>query len=571
MGRKVGRPTARGMASDALTAIVARRDQLFAEVYSEAVAAMPEECRVDHVDEPVDAVPCLDAVRLAIETLGEQYAQAMGIYSWLFWLRRLPPTVFSGDLATSRPYRQALAEVLSARTTHAEYFGSSKARVVFPPVTDSQMESLMKLCGIATALATIHSVIRRAGKGQRVQWFGKRLPWVVPDPALDEMIDLYDHRNLTGGLRAGTRSFKFYPLFTEIEPSYEGAVALVVNHLREIAPVPYWRGPARAVTQSDIRQGRYIAGAMTATDIRNLLQLSAITPTWNDPGLASLLIFLRILFLVIFESGWGPEWNPLPSVGYLVIPSEGLTEIMQRLLPVVSVDLAQLLPGAVPENAQQVLADVANLEASSWPLIRGSIIRWAGDQVAIDVDAASDRLDRMLTIPNRLGGNFVNARATHFEHHVQEQIDRTPWVPELPLRALWSRTLRINRTDITDIDAMAVRGSTILFVSCKSILYTPEYDGGDYNSVRNVRTNLEEYDVEWQARISVLRNSPIGDNYDLTGYELYGVVCTPHVSFVHKQQARVVISCGERHLRATCTAYELRDFLEATDDISGAL
>jgi hypothetical protein len=571
MKRKIGRPTARGMVSDALTGIVARRDHLFAEAFSEAVAVMPEECRVDHVDDPVDAVPSLAAVRLAIEALGERYAQAMGSYSWLFWLRRLPPTVFSGGLATSGPYRQALAEVLSARTTHAEHFEASKARVVIPPMNDSQMESLMKLCGIATALAAVHSVIRRAGKGQRVQWFGERLPWVVPDPALDEMIDLYDQRNLTGGLRAGTRSFKFHPLFTEIEPIREGAIALVVNHLREISPVPYWRGPARAVTRSDIRQGRYIAGAMTVADIRNLIQLSATVPTWADPGLASLLILLRSLFLIIFDSGWGPEWNPLPSIGYLVMPPEGLTEIIQSFLPGVSAGLAQLLPGAMPESAEQVLTDIANLKTSYWPLIRGPIIRLAGDQIAIDIDAASDRLDHMLTIPNRLGGDLVNARATHFEHYIQEQIDQTHWAPEPPLRALWSKTLRIDGMDITDIDAMAVRGSTVLFVSCKSMLYTPEYDGGDYNSVRNIRTNLEEYDVEWQARIAALRRSPVGDNYDLTGCELYGVVCTPHVSFVHEQQARIVMSCGERYLHATCSADELRNFLDMTGTISGAL
>ncbi len=558
------------MASDALTAIVARRDHLFAEAFSEAVAAMPEECRVDHIDDPVDAVAPLAAVRLAIEALGERYAHAMGSYSWLFWLRRLPPTVFSGDLATSGPYRQALAEVLSARTTHTEQFEASKVRVVFPPMTDSQMESLMKLCGIATALATVHSVIRRAGKGQRVQWYGERLPWVVPDLALDEMIDLYDRRNLTGGLRAGTRSFKFYPLFTKIEPTREGTIALVVNHLRKVTPVPYWRGPARTVTRGDIRPGRYIVGGMTATDIRDIIQLSATVPNWADPGLASLLIFLRILFLAIFHSGWGPEWNPLPSVGYLVIPPEGLTEIIQTFLPAVSADLAQLIPGPVPDNAEQVLADLVNLEIGSWPLIRGPIIRWAGDQIAVDIDAATDRLDRMLTIPNRIGGNLVNARAAHFEQYMQGQIDQTPWMPGPPLRALWSKTLRINGKDITDVDAIAARGSTVLLVSCKSILYTPEYDGGDYRPVRNIRTNLEEYDTEWQARIAALRKSPVGDNYDLTGYALYGVVCTPHVSFVHEPQARIVIFSGERYLRATCSAYELRNFLMAADKISGA-
>jgi hypothetical protein len=115
-------------------------------------------------------------------------------------------------------------------------------------------------------------------------------------------------------------------------------------------------------------------------------------------------------------------------------------------------------------------------------------------------------------------------------------IDQTAWAPNSPFRELHRRKLRLNDRPITDVDALAVSGSTILLVSCKSIPYTYEYDGGDYGTVRNVRTRIEVADVEWQQRVDKIRQERSGDNYDFEGYEVYGVVCTPFVvlRIVHK-------------------------------------
>jgi hypothetical protein len=245
--RKGRRPTARRAASDALAGAVARREAIFTETVHEAVSVIPEEYRVDRVTDPVEAVAPLDATRLAVEGLGRRYAQAMGCYSWLFWLRRLPSEVFSGGLATSGPYWRAVAEVMSSWTTTAEYFGDKSFRSVIPPISDSQLESLMKLCSLARLLGTVHGVIRRAGKGESVRWLRHGLPLPVSDPELDEMISLYDERHLSqAGFRAGTQPFKFQPFFAKlIEPGSWEQCALVVREAPEIAPVTYWRGPYR--------------------------------------------------------------------------------------------------------------------------------------------------------------------------------------------------------------------------------------------------------------------------------------------------------------------------------------
>jgi hypothetical protein len=255
--------------------------------------------------------------------------------------------------------------------------------------------------------------------------------------------------------------------------------------------------------------------------------------------------------------GFGPEWNALPSVGFLVIPSADLFESIQARLSTVSADLLEIMPGSAASDAGQVLADVAAIEARPWPLARGPILRVAGAQTAIDVNAATYRIDELMTIPGTGGGALVNARGSHFEQHVQEMIDLTAWAPKSPFRELCRRTLGLNGSPITDVDALAVNGSTVILVSCKSIPYTHEYDGGDYRTVRNVHTRIEQADVEWQQRVDRVRQEKSGDNYDFEGYEVYGVVCTPFVVFTHRPQPRVIIQHMDRFLRATCSVAEL--------------
>ena len=543
--------------------MAARQEAIHAEAIHEAVSAIPEEYRVDRIINPVEAITSLEATRLAIEGLGRHYAQAMGCYSWLFWLRRLPGSVFSGGLATSEPYWRALAEVMSSWTTTPEHFDARSFRSVIPDINDSQLESVMKLCSIARLLGTVHGVMRRAGKGESVRWFRNGLPFSVSDLELDQMINLYDERHFSPAFRAGTQPFKFQPFFTKkIEPGNWEQFALVVYELPGIAPVTYWRGPVSAVKSTQVRPGRFMPGIMSTANLRRLLASSKDISSWKESRrLTSLLILLRALFLITFVKGFGPEWNALPSVGYLMVPSADLVEGIQEGLSTVSADLLDIFPGSVASDARQVLADVSAIEARPWPLARGPILRVAGAQTAIDVNAATYRIDDLMTIPSSGGGALPNARGADFEQYVQEIIDQTSWAPISPFRELCRRTLRLNGKPITDVDALAVNGSAILLVSCKSIPYTYEYDSGDYATVRNVRTHIEQADIDWQQRIDRLRQEKNGDNYNFESYELYGVVCTPFVVFTHRPQTRIIIERTDRFLRAACSVSELARFL----------
>jgi hypothetical protein len=130
------------------------------------------------------------------------------------------------------------------------------------------------------------------------------------------------------------------------------------------------------------------------------------------------------------------------------------------------------------------------------------------------------------------------------------------------IRQLRGKALKISNESVTDVDAIAVSGTTILLISCKSIPHTPELDAGIYDRVRNVRTHLEKSDKEWLERLATFRSSPRGANFDFSGYEIVGVVCVPHIEFTFADQARIVL--GEeagRHLRAVASLSEILTYI----------
>ena len=565
--RGARRPTNYEIIRRTLHPVVVRRLELFEQAKLDAIAAMPKGCRVNQILDPVRAAAPLRTVRLAIENLGSQYAQSMGSYSWLFWLRRLPSEVFSGRLASTGPYVQALAEAMSAFTRTTEEFTATKKRSVIPKLNDSQLEVLMKMCGLATVLAGIHAVIRRAGKGQAVRWSRNDLPFAVSDDKFEKMIELYDQRALSGGEVAGTVAFDWHPLFTRVEATPAGQFALVVYSSGDLQEVPFWIGPASKVKRGVFRPGRYVVGGMTLKELRRLIGLSGGISDWPSRELASLVIFLRTIMMLVLNQDIRAGQS-LPSVGYLVLPTSAISKIIEHELPWNLVDLADLFAGRLPNDAQQVLSDIRALEPSVWPVVKGPILREAGDQTIVDIDSSTQLIDRMLTVPGQYGGNLVNARAEHFEEYVQQIIDQTPWAPDASLRSYRGKTLRLHGKSITDIDAIAVKAKSMILVSCKSVPYTQEYDIGNYNTVRNVRTLLEDADREWRSRLATLVNNPKGDNYNFEDYILYGTVCTPHVAFVYEQQARIVLRTEQHALRATCTVAELKDFLESGGEIT---
>jgi hypothetical protein len=119
---------------------------------------------------------------------------------------------------------------------------------------------------------------------------------------------------------------------------------------------------------------------------------------------------------------------------------------------------------------------------------------------------------------------------------------------------------RLNGTIITDIDALAVKADTLIAISCKSIIYTSEYDKGDYNVIRNGETTVVSALNYWNDVVEELNQQPVGQNFNLSEFKVIkGVVCTPFVLFTSNSAALSETMPG---LRSVCSVEELKTWLE---------
>lgn len=547
--------------STILNKVLDHADDILYAAEQRVIQAMPSDCRTPHITDGAGAQSLLHRARQSAEQVGLEYAQAMGTYSWLFYLRRISPDIVRGHISNTAPYRIALAEVMSTKTILSETYDPSYKRNFVPPLDRQSAEALLGLCGVGVTLQRIHASLRRAGKGQHIIWKADDLPGYIEDSSIDRTISIYDRR-VEEGRGQGENGFeKFYPVATKlVSPVRLSELILTVTHRYPVGPVPQWTGPL-CKPRGKIGNGRYIAGGTSLSAISRMTALASSVSPWADERLASLVLFLRVMFRLIYASDLG-FGSSLPTVGYTVLPTAMLEELAALEISQAKTDLEAMGLNDVPADPAVLLDNIEALPISLWPLTPGPVLRSAGEQTIVDISTASMWLRDLLTVSNAAEGSMIQARADHFELFVQEEIDRSRWRPPESLRDLRGRTLRLSGRMVTDIDAIAMKDNVILLVSCKSMPYTRDLDAGVYNSVRNVRTALKGYDEEWVERVKLFNEYPCGDNYDLRGYRIIGAVCIPFVAYTEVEQTRVVENVGENALRAVCSIGELQQFLQ---------
>ncbi len=193
----------------------------------------------------------------------------------------------------------------------------------------------------------------------------------------------------------------------------------------------------------------------------------------------------------------------------------------------------------------------------------GPVLHYEGEDVVVDVWAFHWHVYVALRINPSTGGSFVNATALEFEEAVQRIVDESPFAPPSALRELRGRTLRIEGRDITDLDALIVVKKTLYLVSCKRFVLGVEYLAGDYRTVRNARSRVELALDEWAARVQEIRGTPVGDNYDFSGYAIDGFVVGPELLFTPRADSREQLQLGIGDLFFTR--------LESFDQLAGML
>lgn len=485
-----------------------------------------------------------------------EMASHYSAYQWLWYFRRLPP-VYGGSLKTTSPYCNMLAEIISGtshKISNDRWTNSSSTTF---PTDDLIVKRILKFVAAIQMLHYYHVLVRWAGKGAIIKIKRFSLPIAIHTSEIEAAVNLYDKR--------AEKSVLFDYWFNS-----SGTVLSSIPKKEEFI------GSFLLVSSLQIPENVHINFNERKCEIKAFfspipMQLARIKELLLDRRLkgesifsvhlGSLLALLRssmICFLIMTEVKWS-----LFNVGYYTMKEDAFKAQVDLCLHACREDLAEFsINMYLPSTAEELLSQLTGMSGQPFPLIPGPILRRDGTVVCVDVLAAAELLQKLLVFPAL--GSAVNARAEDFELMTQSTIDKSPWAPDLKVAAIRRRTLRLNGKDITDIDAIGVKDDTLLIVSCKSITYTLDYDAGDYRSVRNIASNIEESVRYWKNIQDILRKNPIGNNYDISGYKnIFAIVCTPNLFYV---PIGIATENQDAGLLNYCSLNELHCYLDGQHD-----
>ncbi|MFC8678037.1 hypothetical protein ACFUEN_35775 [Streptomyces griseorubiginosus] len=311
--------------------------------------------------------------------------------------------------------------------------------------------------------------------------------------------------------------------------------------------------------------GRFVPRALALGQLRDLLALTGPIAAWWQPQLPALVALLQALS-VYLSHHTGHGWISLTRYGYVSLRRDQLTDYLAQVLPVLRSELDTWFPDHLAAEPDQLLALLDALTMTCWPLTPSPVLHHAGPDIVVDLHASTRHLLALCTIAPEGQGPLVNIRAEHFEQTVQDLIDRSPLKPspQAPRRSLKPRPHGQNT--LTDLHAVGEDGDTLFLVSCKSRPYTGPYDAGEYRTVRNSVTLIEQAVAKWQQVTRSLTEQPQGANYDFSRYRrILGVVCLPHTPYTPLGAATQIIDTrpNGQTLRMACSHNELAAWLDA--------
>src|SRR4030095_12604193 len=148
---------------------------------------------------PEEAFIMLNRARLWLDTHLSNLASGYSALRWLWMMRRIPHHVFSGVLATTFGYDQALAETLTARSQRLESRLEIKREgIISYSILGATVRRVVEFCAAARYLSNLHASLRWAGKGAEFSVKRNARPVVISEPELEDAVRLYDQRSSSG-------------------------------------------------------------------------------------------------------------------------------------------------------------------------------------------------------------------------------------------------------------------------------------------------------------------------------------------------------------------------------------
>jgi hypothetical protein len=507
---------------------------------------------------PEEASIMLNRARLFLETYMSKMVSGYSPLRWLWMMRRLPHHVFSSPLPTTFGYDQALAETLTGRSEKFEsQIEIRKNGTISYSTFGATIRRLAECCAAARYLSSVHAGLRWAGKGSKFVVKQNASPVRVRDEQLEEAVKLYDQRGVSGMpfQRSGTI------LASPSELRHATSILYLHRMEPQLLPVPVEYIPET------------LPGTKTGDEISVLcrshprsVSLEPFTRLSKMPDQLTLWPREAMILILLLWGAWAmisrhrAGFLSVLTRGYLLLDEELLEYFYRPILAEYDAHFGKLFHvNEPPPSTGAFLSEVTNITGSIWPLRTAPIVRREGPITCVDLLAAGECLNAVLEAPIA-DGVIPNVRAQHFELLTQELINRSCWKPTPEILNLRGRPLRFDGASITDIDAIGERNDELLAVSCKAVIYSGEYDSGDYRTVRNVTSAMMNAVKQWQEKMSLLYCKRRGDNFDFSKFsKIIPVVCTPANVYVPIGPATANVAEG---LRAASSVGELAAWIE---------
>lgn len=483
---------------------------------------------------------------------------AYGSVRWLWYLRRTPDELFEGNYGTTLGYDRLLAEVISSKF-NANDLSEKPARVSFPADVHA-FRHLVRYIGRVKHLSNLHSAYRRVGKGGVLD-ASMPIPRVEANEQVEQAIHIYDERHdrlheFTG---AGLG-------MVAIEATIDAIASKSAEHelgaFLSIRCSPSFAGPVTFPDDSGTR----IAGTAQIHHVPQIINLAKILlPLGSEggipqylPKIAPICQLLILMPTIVARVPWA--LSSIVQQGYFFIGEPHLRSIFDTCLGEVVERLAFNTRGFMwPKSFDAWNDAIKSVDAPTWPMAGGKILRPFHENVLIDITGASQALLHRVELTR--SPEIGNIRAKAFELQCQEVINRTHWKPSMKIHDLRGRQLRRNGKTITDIDAVGEKDGVLLLVSCKSIIYDRDYDRGVFKCVRNTQDTIDAAVLNWLKIVDEITRNRSGENFDLAQFkEIIGVVCTPFVGYSSNANT---LAFAKPNLRRCSSILELRDWLAA--------
>lgn len=463
--------------------------------------------------------------------------------TWLVLIRRLSPRALSyaesGTMDYTGDSTERVAENLVG-TAHGESLDMETT-----PASPTVSMRLAKLLALAGMVDSLEGAVRSATKGVKYQVRRRHRPRPVDSDPLRDALREFDLRSDWNSVDDAARLEYITMDGIEGDPPM-----LVAYRFKDGLGVDQtWQGPFSAAQSAEDTVQFTMRAFTTGDETYTVLGRHGVLASFEDPvATASLIVFGNALLRHVFDAD-DAAGTTLPRLGILWIDTELLTSRVNDTLhrPAIAAWLAESAQQAL--SATDVLENVRALYDHGRRSFPGPVVQESGHRMLVDAWAYTWHVTHGLKLSPHTGGTIANLSAAQFEIATQALIDASVLTPPAKLRGLRGKTLRLGGRPVTDIDAILVADTTKLFlISCKKYVTRVEYLAGEYAAARSGTTRLNAALDEWQQRVAVFRSSPVGDNYDFSGYDIEGFILLPELVFTPRSDSREILHFGDQGL-----------------------